>query len=217
MIFYSRQEDLWNAWSHAVGILLGVIVGGALLFWSIRSGDIRAIVGMVLYLAGMLACYVASTSYHAQPVESPSREVLRRWDHAAIYWHIAGSYSPMTLVAMRAEVGWGWWLFAFVWLVALGGTIASFRRLSEHSHLETACYVGMGLSVLVAFRPLMRCVDSTAIAWLVAEGVFYVTGAVIYALSPGRPFVHSVFHFFVLGGTVCHLACLWVIFTRFLA
>ena len=215
MLHYSKQEDRINSWSHAVGIALGVVIGVIFITWCVRSQDNWAAFAVALYLAGMLASYVTSTVYHALPQSWPSRQVLRRWDHAAIYWHIAGSYSPVTLIAMREAGYWGWSLFAFVWLAAIAGSIVSFRGLKEHSHMETVCFVVMGLSVLVAFKPLMDCVEPIAIAWLVAEGVCYVTGAVIYALSHNRPFMHSVFHFFVLAGSICHIICVWQVLMQY--
>ena len=95
---------------------------------------------------------IASTLYHSMKHHSKWKERLRKWDHAAIYWHIAGSYSPLTLVALREQGYWGWSLFSFVWLCAIAGTIVSFIHLKEHSNLETLCFIGMGLSVLVAFK-----------------------------------------------------------------
>ena len=134
--------------------------------------------------------------------------MLRKLDHSAIYWHIAGSYSPITLVALRQEGYWGWSLFSFVWLCAIIGTFISFRKLKEHSIIETLCYVGMGLSVLVAFKPLLDTVSAAAVSWIIAEGVFYITGAVFYCLNKRR-YMHSVFHFFVLAGSVCHIIAVW--------
>lgn len=164
--------------------------------------------GVSLYLFGMLGSYVASTAYHAMSRRNPWKERLRRWDHAAIYWHIAGSYSPLTLVALREQGYWGWSLFCFVWLCAVAGTIVSFRHLKDHSNIETLCYVGMGLSVLVAFKPLIDTVSTAAVAWIVAEGVCYITGALFYSLNKRR-FMHSVFHFFVLAGSLCHIIAVW--------
>ena len=143
------------------------------------------------------------------------KERLRRWDHAAIYWHIAGSYSPITLVALRSQGPWGWLLFAFVWTAAIAGTIVSFRKLKAHSNLETLCFCLMGLSVLVAFKPLLQCVSTTAVAWIIAEGVCYITGALFYTLHRRR-YMHTVFHFFVLAGSVCHIVAVWDILAQYL-
>ena len=163
----------------------------------------------------MLCSYVASTVYHAISAWSPWKERLRKWDHAAIYWHIAGSYSPITLIAMREYGYWGWALFIFIWLAAIAGTIKSFCGLKGHSRVESVCFVVMGLSVLVAFGPLIHCVNTTAVAWIIAEGVSYITGAVFYSLNKKR-FMHTVFHFFVLLGSVCHIVAVWDILMRYL-
>jgi len=219
-IRYTKKEEIWNASSHGGGILLGVVMGIIFLVWCFRSDNNWARVGVILYLFGMLGSYIASTLYHALPAyerynpggllghRSKWKERLRKWDHAAIYWHIAGSYSPLTLIALREQGYWGWSLFSFVWLCAIAGTIVSFVHLKEHSNLETFCFVGMGLSVLVAFKPLMDSVSAAAVIWLIAEGVSYITGAVFYSLNK-KKYMHSVFHFFVLAGSVCHIIAVW--------
>ena len=223
-IRYTKKEEIWNASSHGGGILLGVVIGIIFLVWCFHSDNNWARVGVILYLFGMLGSYIASTLYHALPAyerykagdhpialgghRSKWKERLRKWDHAAIYWHIAGSYSPLTLIALREQGYWGWSLFSFVWACAIAGTIVSFVKLKEHSNLETFCFIGMGLSVLVAFKPLMDSVSEAAIIWLIAEGVCYITGAVFYSLNK-KKYMHSVFHFFVLAGSVCHIIAVW--------
>ena len=149
---------------------------------------------------------------------TPCHDVRRHWDHAAIYWHIAGSYSPLTLTALlqtnyqlsiiNCQLSVGWSLFSFVWLCAIAGTIVSFVRLKEHSNLETFCFIGMGLSVLVAFKPLIDSVSTAAVIWIIAEGVCYITGALFYTFHKKR-YMHSIFHFFVLAGSICHIIAVW--------
>ena len=98
---------------------MGVVFGVIFLIWCFRSGDGWATAGVILYLFGMLMSYLASTIYHAVKARSVWKERLRKWDHAAIYWHIAGSYSPITLIALREQGYWGWSLFSFIWIIAL--------------------------------------------------------------------------------------------------
>lgn len=214
-IFFNHKEELWNSWSHAAGIILGVVAGAVFIAWCLHTGNIWATTGIILYLFGMLCSYVASTVYHSLSAWSKWKERLRRWDHAAIYWHIAGSYSPITLIALRECGAWGWALFVFIWTAAIAGTIMSFLRLKDHSHVETICFVAMGLSVLVAFKPLMDSVSDVSMTWLIAEGVSYITGAVFYSLNKRR-FMHTVFHFFVLLGSVCHIFAVWHILLTYL-
>ena len=215
MIRYTKKEEIWNSASHGGGVLLGVVIGIIFLVWVFRGDNDWARIGVILYLFGMLGSYVASTLYHSIRHHSRWKERLRRWDHAAIYWHIAGSYSPLTLVALRQQGYWGWGLFSFVWLCAIAGTIVSFIRLKEHSNLETLCFIGMGLSVLVAFKPLIDSVSTAAFVWIVAEGICYITGAVFYSFNQ-RKSMHSIFHFFVLAGSVCHIIAVWDVLMEYL-
>ena len=215
MIRYTKKEEIWNAASHGGGILLGVVFGIIFLIWCFQGDNNWARIGVILYLFGMLGSYLASTLYHSMKHHSKWKERLRKWDHAAIYWHIAGSYSPLTLVALREQGYWGWSLFVFVWSCAVAGTVVSFIHLKEHSNLETVCFVGMGLSVLVAFKPLMDSVSAAAVVWLIAEGVSYITGAVFYSLNK-KKYMHSVFHFFVLAGSVCHIIAVWDVLMEYL-
>lgn len=207
-LFYTKAEERINTLSHAAGILMGVVVGTIFLVKSFQSGNFWAVFGIWLYLFGMLGSYVASTLYHALKYHNPWKKRLRNWDHAAIYWHIAGSYSPVTLIALRSEGTWGWGLFGFVWLCAIIGTIASFRKMEEHSNVETICFIVMGLSVLVAFKPLYAVAAGTCY-WMIGEGICYITGAVFYSFR--QRYMHSIFHFFVLGGSICHMMAVWLI------
>ena len=119
-IKYTHKEELWNAWSHAGGIVMGVAFGIIFMVMAFKGDNPWARLGVCLYLFGMLGSYVASTIYHTLPRRSKWKERLRHWDHAAIYWHIAGSYSPLTLIALRTQGYWGWSLFIFVWACAIG-------------------------------------------------------------------------------------------------
>ena len=215
MIRYTKKEEIINTLSHSAGILLGIVVGIIFLVWCFKSDSDWARVGVILYLFGMLASYITSTVYHALPLRTKAKEMLRRFDHAAIYWHIAGSYSPITLIALREQGYWGWLLFSFVWLCAIAGTIISFKHLEEHSNVETFCFIGMGLSILIAFKPLVDSVSTAAFIWIIAEGVSYITGAAFYTMNKRR-YMHSVFHFFVLAGSVCHIVAVWDVLMEYL-
>jgi channel protein (hemolysin III family) len=125
------------------------------------------------------------------------------------------SYSPITLIAMREQGYWGWSLFIFIWACAIAGTVMSFAKLKDHSNLETLCFVGMGLSVLVAFKPLIDSVSPATVIWIIAEGVCYITGAVFYSINK-KKYMHSVFHFFVLAGSVCHIIAVWDILMKYI-
>jgi len=211
---YSLREEWLNAGSHALGILLGIVAGGILLK---ACGSDRWAIGSVwVYLFGMLSCYIASTSYHA--CQDPGKkQTLQKFDHASIYLHIAGSYTPFTLVTLREVAWWGWGLFLFIWLAAVAGVILSFRKYEKHNPVETVCYVLMGCAVLVAFNPLLRVFSDTgrmaAFYWLIAGGVSYIIGALFYSWTTRR-YMHTVFHLFVLGGSVCHINAILLAISR---
>lgn len=210
---YTAGEERANALSHGVGIVLGLLAGALLLTKaSTGSAPYWAVACVSIYLAGMLSSYISSTWYHSCH-QGKKKELLRKFDHGAIYLHIAGTYTPFTLLVLRHAGGWGWGVFAFVWLSALIGFILSFTKLKEHSNLETICYVAMGGSILVAMEPLMNGLSvmnaTPAFWWLIGGGASYIVGAAFYSLR--KPYMHSVFHLFVLGGSIGHIIAIWLI------
>ena len=177
----------------------------------IAAGTPLAGLAFGLYLFGVVSSYTASTIYHSIPGTIPgAKTVARKFDHAAIFWHIAGSYSPLTLIGMRngGEPVWAWIIFGIVWLSAIIGTGLSFRKMKRQSYLETACYVLMGLTILIAFKPFYDSCGLAVVLWVIGEGISYITGAVLYSFKK-VPYIHSVFHIFVILGDICHMVAIW--------
>ncbi|WP_294068172.1 PAQR family membrane homeostasis protein TrhA [Proteiniphilum sp. UBA1028] len=211
--FYTLREERANYLTHGFGFLMSTVGTMLLLSRAMTAGDNRALLGYALFGFGMITCMGTSTAYHYVQ-ESQRKAKLRHLDHASIYLLIAASYSPFTLILLRDEPFWGWFIFALVWLIALAGIIISFRPLKRNSHLKTASYVLMGLIVLIAFKPLTEIARAKdvidVVIWLIAGGVFYIVGAVIYA-SAKREFVHALFHLFVLLGLASHIYAAYLI------
>ncbi len=211
--FYTEREEKANYLTHALGLLMGVAGAILLIERAVVAGNPRAVVAYVLFGLGMIGCMGASTLYHyvQEPVQKAK---LRHYDHAAIYLLIAASYSPFTLILLREEPYLSWLIFGVVWLIAFTGILISFRPLKRNSNLKTASYVLMGLIVLIAFKPLIevaRAADAIdTVIWLLVGGLFYISGAVIYATAR-REFVHAVFHFFVLLGLASHIYAAYLI------
>lgn len=211
--FYSLREEKANYLTHAFGVLMALIATVVLTGRAIAADNGWAIAAHTVFGFGMLACMIASTIYHF--IQEPKRKsLLRHFDHASIYVLIAASYSPFTLILLRNEGLWGWILFGLVWLIALIGIGFNFGTLKPNSHLKTASYVLMGLTVLIAFKPLIDVANEqnciAVVYWLVAGGVFYMIGACIYATAK-REFVHAVFHVFVLLGLASHIIAAYLI------
>jgi hemolysin III len=208
---YSAKEERANTFTHAIGIIFGIIAGSFLIQKAINSSNTWAIISVSVYVLFMTFSYVTSTLYHVDKDEK--RKLLRRkFDHAAIYVHIAGTYTPFTLVVLRNESYWGWSLFGVIWTAAIAGIFLSFLKLKNASKLETACYVAMGWVVVVAFKPLIDALSVNnsmpALYWLIGGGLFYTVGSVLYSFKKIQ-YMHAIWHLFVLGGSVCHALAIW--------
>ena len=215
---YSVNEEIVNTTTHAAGLVMGLAVCIFFLVRGTVAGSWTVTLSFVLYLFGVVSSYAASTIYHAIPsAKMRAKSVARKFDHAAIFWHIAGSYSPLTMVAMNrgGEAVWGWSIFGIVWLCAIVGTALSFRKMKAQSYLETTCYVLMGLTILIAFKPFYDSCGPTIVLWVAAEGVAYITGAVLYSFKK-IPYIHSAFHLFVIVGDVCHMVATWKMMQLFI-
>lgn len=204
---YTRNEEVANSLTHAFGIVAGCIWGVFMLYRVVLNSDRWLILGLALYVAGMLCSYMASTFYHSCRQHTRPRSWLRKCDHAAIYLHIAGSYAPFALGPMWENSQWGIAIFAWTQLCALVGVAVSFIGLKEHSYIETLCFILMGCSIAVCSHILWQSVPHASVYWILGEGAMFITGALFYSLRKAR-YMHTVFHVFVLLGSVCHLMAL---------
>ena len=215
---YTHSEEVANSVSHVIGAIMGVVVCSVFLGKAYQSGNTLSIWSLWIYFFGVVSSYVASFVYHSCPIRKEnSRLLFRKFDHAAIYWHIAGSYTPITLIAMYnyGATAWAIGVTVFVWLSAILGTILTFRKIKPHSYFKTACYVLMGLSILVAIKPLYESVGLKVVLFIVAEGLSYILGAVFYSFKKIK-YMHSVFHVFVVLGDVFHMIAVWNVILMYL-
>ncbi len=215
---YSHSEEVANTISHLIGAIMGISVCSFFLLKAYQSGDSLSIFSLYLYFFGVVSSYLASFLYHACPAKKEnSKLLLRKFDHAAIYWHIAGSYTPIVLIAMylNEAVIWAFAVFSFIWICAILGTILTFRKIKPHSYFKTACYVVMGLSILVAFKPLYESVGLKVVLFIIAEGLSYIIGAIFYSFKKTK-YMHSVFHVFVVFGDVFHMLAVWNVIKMYL-
>ncbi len=215
---YTHSEEIANSISHIVGAIMGVAVCTLFLCKAYQSGNTLSIWSLWIYFFGVISSYVASFVYHACPAKKEkSKYLLRKFDHAAIYWHIAGSYTPITLIAMynHGATAWAIGVFVFIWISAILGTILTFRKMKPHSYLKTVCYVLMGLLILVAIKPLYESVGLKVVMFIVAEGLSYIIGAVFYSFKKTK-YMHSVFHVFVILGDVFHMIAVWNVIGMYL-
>ena len=199
-----RPREPFNAWSHLVGLLLAAAGTCALLLLADRQSER---VAFSVYGATLILLYAASTVYHALTVSPARLRVLRTLDHIAIYFLIAGTYTPVALLTL--DDMWGWMLLGSVWAVAGAGIPFKVRYLDAPVWLSTATYLAMGHLALLAAGPIAREVGPGGLAWLVAGGLAYTVGAVIFTREqpdplPHRFGYHGLWHVLVLVGSACH-------------
>jgi len=196
----AASEELANALTHGVGALAALAGGTVLVVLAAAGGDGWQLAAAIVFGLSLLLLYLASTLYHAarDPLAKARLKVL---DHCAIYLLIAGTYTPFTLVGLRA--GPGWWLFSTIWTLAACGIVFKLFFTGRFRVLSTLVYVAMGWMVLVAIRPVLAALDDWTFGWLLAGGIAYTAGTVFYH-RPSLRYSHAIWHGFVIAGSACH-------------
>ena len=197
----------WSAVTHGVGAALALAGTVALLVRSAGAGRWLLFGLFAVYGLSMICLYTASTLYHCLNVPVAGRLALRKYDHCSIYLLIAGSYTPLCLTVLRAAGGIP--LMAAVWVLAAAGTVLTITRLAIPRWLTSAIYLFMGWLAIFAIVPIYRALPAAGFFWLLAGGVLYTVGGVLYAVKwPGRDNpkfgCHEIFHVFILLGSVAH-------------
>jgi len=203
--FYTRSEEATNIISHAIGLGLGIVALVVMVVRASLHGDAWHIVGASIFGAGLIILYAASTFYHS--AKKPKlRSRLRVFDHATIYVLIAATYTPFTLVTLN---GWvGWLMFGIVWAFALAGIILKLFFTGRYNVLSTLMYIFMGWMIIFAAKPLVENLSADGLTWLIAGGVAYTVGAIVYGIKQIK-FNHAIFHLFVLLGSFCHFVTVY--------
>ena len=209
----TNGEEVANAVTHVVGSHLGAAMLALLVWQGARSGvDVPwKVTSASIFGASMILLYAISSAYHAV-VYPPARRVLHVMDHMAIFFLIAGSYTPFCLVTLRPEhPGLAWSIFGIEWGAAALGMLFKLRTTGRFRYVSTSAYVVMGWAALAAIVPLVRSLRGLGTMWLSVGGGLYTIGCVFY-LWKSLPYAHMVWHIFVLAGTICHFFCvLWYV------
>lgn len=201
-----RFREPVNAWSHLIGLILAA--AGTVLLLRLAQHPAERM-AFAVYGGSLILLYGVSTLYHALPLPGHRLRRLRMLDHIAIYFLIAGTYTPVALVTLEGR--WGRTMLLAAWLIALVGIPFKIWWLDAPVWLSTATYLAMGYMALLAAVPLARAVSPAGLAWLVAGGLAYTVGAIIFTRErpdpfPGRFGHHEIWHLLVLAGSGCHFA-----------
>lgn len=202
---YSPLEERINVVSHAIGFALSITAFVLLVMRAIHLDSALHLISFSIFGTGLVVLFGASTLYHGA-TDPLIRGRLRVLDHAAIYVLIAGTYTPFTMVTLKDSIGWI--LFAVSWGMALTGIVLKLFFTGRYRKTSTAMYVAMGWLIVFAINPLIANLPTAGISWLIAGGLAYTLGAVIYSISL-VPMNHAIFHLFVLTGAACHFVAVY--------
>ncbi len=198
--YYSPIEEKINLISHAAGFILSIVALVFLVAQANLHGDVWHIVSFSIFGTSLIILYAASTLYHS--AKKPElRNRLKIIDHASIYFLIAGTYTPFTLVTLKGAIGWV--IFGISWGMALTGIILKLFFTGRYNRISTLMYVLMGWLIVFAIKPLINNLPSGGLPWLFAGGISYTMGALVYSIKKIN-FNHAIFHMFVLVGSFCH-------------
>lgn len=199
---YTTKEEIGHALIHGIGDVLGIAGLAVLVCLSAIYGNVWSVVSSAIFGASIVFMYSASTIYHAITKQSAKRW-LKKLDHISIYYLIAGTYTPFLLVLMRNAMGWT--LFGVIWGLALLGTVLKLRsKTGSGTKLwSIGLYLGMGWMIVLASKQLLAAMPAIGLIFLALGGLFYTIGVAFYVWK-SRPYMHVIWHVFVLLGTIMH-------------
>ncbi len=205
---YTKGEEVFNTVSHIVGGGFGVIALAVCVVVAALHRDVWAVIGSAIYGGSMIVLYTVSSVYHG--LRPPmAKKVMQVIDHCTIYLLIAGTYTPILLCSIRlVSPGWAWALFGLVWgLAAMAATFTAID-LKKYAVLSMICYIGMGWCILLAAKTALAAIPLPGLLWLLAGGIAYTVGAILYGLGKKIRYMHSIFHLFVVLGSILQFICI---------
>ena len=197
---YSLSEELISAISHGIGALLSIAALVLTVVVSAKHHNAIAVVSSCLYGTMLIILYTMSTLYHSFKPTCKAKKVFRVFDHCSIFLLIFGSYTPYVLVSLNGALGWT--IFSIILSVTILGITLNAINLEKYKILSMICYLCMGWLIIFAFKDICNCVDKNGIVLLVLGGIIYTIGAIIFGLGKKIKYMHSIWHFFVLAGSI---------------
>lgn len=211
---YIKIKDPGSALTHFIAMLLALCAAAPLLVKASREPDSIHLIALSVFIGSMVLLYAASTVYHTLDISAAVNRRLRKLDHMMIFILIAGTYTPVCLIVLGNRSGF--LLLALVWGIALAGITIKAFWISCPKWFSSVLYIAMGWVCVLAFSQIIRALPPAAFGWLLAGGIIYTIGGVIYALklpifnSHHKNFgSHEIFHLFVMGGSFCHYVMMY--------
>ena len=209
-----KLKDPGSAITHGIAMLLALVGALPLLLKAARSSDMLHIIALGVFILTMILLYAASTIYHSVDSTEKVNRRLRKIDHMMIFIMIAGSYTPVCLIALHNKLGYI--LCSLVWIIAILGIILKGFWITCPKWVSSVLYIGMGWLCVLAFIPIFNSLPKAGFGWLLAGGIIYTIGGIIYGLklpifdSKHKNFgSHEIFHIFVMLGSICHFIVMY--------
>ena len=209
-----KIKDPGSAVTHFIGMLMAMFAAVPLLIKAAREPDRIHLIALAIFIVSMILLYAASTTYHTLDLAERTNKILKKIDHMMIFILIAGTYTPICLITLKGPVGYG--LLALVWGIAIVGIVIKGFWIYCPKWFSSVLYIAMGWVCVLAFTQIMNALPRAAFLWLLAGGIIYTIGGVIYALklpifnSKHKNFgSHEIFHLFVMGGSFCHFIVMY--------
>lgn len=206
---YTKGEEIFNMTSHIVGGALGIVATVLCIIFAAVHGNGYGVVSGAIYGVTMILLYTMSSIYHGLNPESKAKKVFQVLDHCSIFLLIAGSYTPFALCSIREnDVAAGWIIFGVIWLLAIIGIILNSIDLKRYRVFSMICYLAMGWCIIVRASLLPQILGTTGFILLVSGGIAYTVGAIFYGFGKKCKYMHSIFHLFILLGSLLQFLCI---------
>ena len=206
---YTRGEEITNMVTHIVGGALGVLALVLCPVVGARHHSVWSVVSGTVFAFTLLVLYTISSVYHGLSPRLFGKRVMQVLDHCSIFLLIAGTYTPITLCALRAhDPALGWWLFGAIWALAALGITFNAIDLKKYDKFSMACYLLMGWAIVMRIGLVRELLGPGGFWLLLSGGLAYTAGAVLYVIGRKRRYAHSAFHVFVVIGSLLHFLCI---------
>ncbi|MBS6645774.1 MAG: hemolysin III family protein [Clostridiaceae bacterium] len=213
-----KIKDPGSAITHFTGMVMAACAAAPLIMKAYQPDDRIRIISMIIFISSMVLLYAASTIYHTLDISPSVNKILRKIDHMMIFILIAGTYTPICVIVLGDKTGWN--MLALVWGIAIVGIIVMACWITCPKWFSSVVYIAMGWVCVLAFTKIIKALPPAAFGWLLAGGIIYTIGGIIYALklpifnTNHKNFgSHEIFHLFVMGGSLCH----YIMMYRFVA
>ncbi len=206
---YTKGEEIFNMVSHIVGGALGIVITVLCIIVSAIHKNAYAVVSSAIYGASVIILYTMSSIYHGLSPKCKGKKVMQVLDHCTIFLLIAGSYTPFALCTFRGyDAVIGWSIFGGIWATAILGIVLNSIDLKKYKVFSMICYLGMGWTIIVKANLLPMLLGVKGTVLLVLGGSAYTLGTIFYGLGRKKKYMHSIFHLFILAGTILQFFCI---------